>query len=326
MIKILFLTKGIHSSSARYRALFYQDFFIKDKYFTTHYGLSKKISNYLLALINVARFDIVFLQRKLVPIPYFFILRFLAKKIIYDFDDAIFLKSNGDLSKKRYKRFKYICEKSDLIFSGNEYLQSFAKKINSHTFILPTCLNTEAYQVKVNKSKEFIDLVWVGHESTVKYLLAVIPNLEKANEKIKKLRIINVSNVALSSKKIKIKNIPWNEMSQYKHIKSAWLGLAPLDDSNWSKGKCAFKILQYSAAGIPILSSNVGVNSKLISHYKNGYLIKKDSDWEKYILKLMANKNLYKNMMKNSENLAKDYDYKKNYIRLLTIIKKQSTS
>ena len=230
------------------------------------------------------------------------------------------------MSKKRYKRFKYICEKSDLIFSGNEYLKSFAKKINSHTFILPTCLNTEAYQVKVNKSKEFIDLVWVGHKSTVKYLLAVIPNLEKVNEKIKKLRIINVSNVALSSKKIKIKNIPWNEMSQYKYIKSAWLGLAPLDDSNWSKGKCAFKILQYSAAGIPILSSNIGVNSKLISHYKNGYLIKKDSDWEKYILKLMANKNLYKNMMKNSENLAKDYDYKKNYIRLLTIIKKQLTS
>ena len=326
MIKILFLTKGIHSSSARYRALFYQDFFIKDKYLTAHYGLSKKISNYLLAIINAARFDIVFLQRKLVPIPYFFILRFLAKKIIYDFDDAIFLNSNGDLSKKRYKRFKYICEKSDLIFSGNQYLQSFAKKINSQTFILPTCLNTKAYQVKVNKSKEFIDLVWVGHKSTVKYLLAVIPNLEKVNEKIKKLRIINVSNVALSSKKIKIKNIPWNEMSQYKHIKSAWLGLAPLDDSNWSKGKCAFKILQYSAAGIPILSSNIGVNSKLISHYKNGYLIKKDSDWEKYILKLMANKNLYKNMMKNSENLAKDYDYKKNYIRLLTIIKKQLTS
>ena len=219
MIKILFLTKGIHSSSARYRALFYQDFFIKDKYLITHYGLSKKISNYFFALINAARFDIVFLQRKLLPIPYFFILRLLAKKIIYDFDDAIFLNSNGDLSKQRYSRFKYICEKSDLIFSGNQYLQSFAKKINSKTFILPTCLNTKEYQLKVNKSKEFIDLVWVGHKSTVKYLLAVIPNLEKANEKIKKLRIINISNVTLSSKKIKIKNISWNERSQYQYIK-----------------------------------------------------------------------------------------------------------
>jgi glycosyltransferase involved in cell wall biosynthesis len=326
MIKILFLTKGIHSSSARYRALFYQDFFIKDKYLTAHYGLSKKITNYLLALINVARFDIVFLQRKLVPIPYFFILRFLSKKIIYDFDDAIFLNSNGDLSKKRYKRFKYICEKSDLIFSGNQYLQSFAKKINSQTFILPTCINTKVYQVKANKSKEFIDLVWVGHESTVKYLLAVIPNLEKANEKIKKLRIVNISNVTLSSKKIKIKNVSWNERSQYHYIKSAWLGLAPLDESNWSKGKCAFKVLQYAAAGIPILSSNVGVNSELISHYQNGYLIKEDSDWEKYILKLMVNKNLYKNMIRNSEILAEDYDYKKNYKRLLLIIRKKFLS
>ena len=313
MIKILFLTKGIHSSSARYRALFYQDSFIKDKYQTTHYGLSKKISNYLLALINVARFDIVFLQRKLVPIPYFFILRLLAKKIIYDFDDAIFLNSNGDLSKKRYKRFKYICEKSDLVFSGNQYLQSFAKKINSKTFILPTCLNTKAYQVKANKSKEFIDLVWVGHKSTVKYLLAVIPNLEKANEKIKKLRIINISNVTLSSKKIKIKNVSWNERIQYQYIKSAWLGLAPLDESNWSKGKCAFKLLQYSAAGIPSISSNVGVNSELINHYQNGILIRKNSDWEQSIIKLLTDKHLYQTMKKNCLILAKDYDYKHNY-------------
>ncbi len=313
MIKILFLTKGIHSSSARYRALFYQDSFIKDKYHTTHYGLSKKISNYLLALINVARFDIVFLQRKLLPIPYFFILRFLAKKIIYDFDDAIFLNSNGDLSKKRYKRFKYICEKSDLVFSGNQYLQSFAKKINSKTFILPTCLNIKAYQVKANKSKEFIDLVWVGHKSTVKYLLAVIPNLEKANEKIKKLRIINISNATLTSKKIKIKNVSWNERIQYQYIKSAWLGLAPLDESNWSKGKCAFKLLQYSAAGIPSISSNAGVNSELINHYQNGILIRKNSDWEQSIIKLLTDKRLYQTMKKNCLILAKDYDYKHNY-------------
>ena len=313
MIKILFLTKGIHSSSARYRALFYQDFFIKDKYLITHYGLSKKISNYFFALINAARFDIVFLQRKLLPIPYFFILRLLAKKIIYDFDDAIFLNSNGDLSKQRYIRFKYICKKSDLIFPGNQYLQSFAKKINSKTFILPTCLNTKEYQLKVNKSKEFIDLVWVGHKSTVKYLLAVIPNLEKANEKIKKLRIINISNVTLSSKKIKIKNISWNERSQYQYIKSAWLGLAPLDKSNWSKGKCAFKLLQYSAAGVPSISSNVGVNRELINHYKNGILIRKNSDWEKSIIKLQSDKHLYQTMRKNSLILAKDYDFKHNY-------------
>ena len=320
MKKILFLTKGIHSSSARYRALFYQDFFIKDKYLTTHYGLSKKISNYFFALINAARFDIIFLQRKLLPIPYFFILRFLAKKIIYDFDDAIFLNSSGDLSKKRYKRFKYICKKSDLIFSGNQYLQSFAKKINSKTFILPTCLNTKDYQVKACKSKQYIDLVWVGHKSTVKYLLTVIPFLEKANEKIKKLRILNVSNVILSSSKLKIKNISWREDTQYKYIKSAWMGLAPLDSSNWSKGKCAFKLIQYSAAGIPSLSSDVGVNSQLVNYYKNGILIKKDSDWEKAIIRLQANKDSYKKMEHNCILLAKEFDRKYNYQIMKSLI------
>src|SRR6056300_18496 len=320
MIKILFLTKGIHSSSARYRAIFYQDFFIKDKYHTTHYGLSKKISNYFLALINAARFDIIFLQRKLVPIPYFFILRFLAKKIIYDFDDAIFLNSSGDFSKKRYKRFKYICKKSDLIFSGNQYLQSFAKKINPKTFILPTCLNTKDYQVKARKSKQYIDLVWVGHKSTVKYLLTVIPLFKKANEKIKKLRILNVSNVNLSSSKLKIKNISWREDTQHKYIKSAWMGLAPLDSSNWSNGKYAFKLIQYSAAGIPTLSSNVGVNGELIRNYKNGVLIKKDTDWGKAIFRLQANKDIYKKMANNCSLLAKEFDQIVNYQNMKSLI------
>ena len=91
------------------------------------------------------------------------------------------------------------------------------------------------------------------------------------------------------------------------------MGLAPLDESNWSKGKCAFKLLQYSAAGVPSISSNVGVNRELINHYKNGILIRKNSDWEKSIIKLQSDKHLYQTMRKNSLILAKDYDFKHNY-------------
>ena len=160
----------------------------------------------------------------------------------------------------------------------------------------------------------------MGHKSTVKYLLTVIPFLEKANEKIKKLRILNVSNVNLSSSKLKIKNISWREDTQHKYIKSAWMGLAPLDSSNWSKGKCAFKLIQYSAAGIPTLSSNVGVNGELIRNYKNGVLIKKDTDWGKAIFRLQANKDIYKKMANNCSLLAKEFDRIVNYQNMKSLI------
>jgi glycosyltransferase involved in cell wall biosynthesis len=278
MKKILILTKGIQSSSSRERALVYGGLLRSDKVNYDHIGLSKKPLSYLKAMINASSYDVIFLQRKLVPRFFFKILRILSKKIIYDFDDAIFLDSNGKISNHKLKKFSYICSNSDLIFAGNEFLKNYANKFNKNTFLIPTCLDISKYKLSARKDKNFFDLVWIGSKSTSKYLIETIPLLEKANKKLKDLRLINISNIVLKSKFIPIKNILWSEQVQYKELKSAKLGLAPLDDSNWSKGKCAFKVLQYASAGIPIISSNVGVNSILIKQFDAGLLVKKEND------------------------------------------------
>jgi len=313
MKKILFLTKGHQASSTRDRALIYSDLFKADKFILRHLGLSKNLINYLKALIFAPYYDIIFLQRKLLNYPYFWLLRLLSKKIIYDFDDSIFLKSNGNLSETKYKRFKKICKKSDLIFAGNIFLKKYAEEYNRKTFLIPTCLDIDKYNLKTVKSKKYFDIVWVGQKSTSKYLIQILPFLEQAKKSISNLRLINISDVNIKSDLITIKNIKWEENSQYKHICSSHLGIAPLAQNNWSKGKCAFKLLQYTAAGIPSISSNVGVNSELIQHYKNGILIRKNSDWEKSIIKLITDKRLYQTMKKNCLILAKDYDFIHNY-------------
>ena len=313
MKKILFLTKGHQASSTRDRALIYSDLFKADKFILRHLGLSKNLINYLKALIFAPYYDIIFLQRKLLNYPYFWLLRLLSKKIIYDFDDSIFLKSNGNLSETKYKRFKKICKKSDLIFAGNTFLKKYAEEYNRKTFLIPTCLDIDKYNLKTVKSKKYFDIVWVGQKSTSKYLIQILPFLEQAKKSISNLRLINISDVNIKSDLITIKNIKWEENSQYKHICSSHLGIAPLAQNNWSKGKCAFKLLQYTAAGIPSISSNVGVNSELIQHYKNGILIRKNSDWEKSIIKLLTDKHLYQTMKKNCLILAKDYDFIHNY-------------
>ena len=142
-----------------------------------------------------------------------------------------------------------------------------------------------------------------------------------AIKKLKDLRLINISNVVLKGKFIPIKNVLWTEQIQYIELNSAKLGLAPLDNSNWSKGKCAFKVLQYASAGIPIISSNEGVNSILIKQFDAGLLVKKDNDWIKHIQKMRLNPNLYKMYKKNAEKMSRSYDLSVNYKKMKKIVK-----
>lgn len=321
MKKILILTKGLQASSTRDRALIYDNCLKEDNIFFKHIGLSKRPLNYIQALINVPFYDVVFLQRKLLSTIYFSLLRFLAKKIIYDFDDAIFLDTKGNISKNKFNRFSIICKKVDLIFAGNEFLNSYSEMFSKKTFIIPTCLDTKKYKINSIHSKKFFDLVWVGQRSTSKYLIEIIPFLEKANKRFKDLRLINISNIKIESELIEIKNIAWSDSSQYRDIKSAKVGLAPLDNSNWSKGKCAFKLLQYASAGLPIISSNIGYNSILIKEYEAGMLANKGLDWINNIAKLRSDEEIRKKYAKNALKMSKNFDINTNYKKMKKIIK-----
>ena len=133
--------------------------------------------------------------------------------------------------------------------------------------------------------------------------------------------MINISDIKLESGLIKIKNVAWTEPGQYREIKSAKVGLAPLDNSNWSKGKCAFKLLQYASAGLPIVSSNVGYNSTLIKEYESGMLVNKGSDWVNNIAKLRSDVAIRKKYAKNALNMSKNFDININYEKMKKIIK-----
>ena len=124
MKKILILTKGIQASSSRERALVYDGLLRNDKVFYHHIGLSKRPLNYLKAIIKASSFDVIFLQRKLVPRFFFKILRILSKKIIYDFDDAIFLIQMAKYQTINSKNFHIYVARADLIFAGNDFLKT----------------------------------------------------------------------------------------------------------------------------------------------------------------------------------------------------------
>lgn len=341
---ILFLGRDLSNSSVRLRHINYFNLWKEYNYYPIFYRYrkSKNIISLIKLLFKLKKTDILVIIRKTMPAWYLYLIRLFAKKIIFDFDDAIFYKPNGNYSKKRLARFTNMINKADIIWTGNNYLKNFTidiiktkNTLNENKFkynyiskikTIPTAIDYDKYlntisnietllSKKNNTQDIYIDLVWIGSKSTSKLLKPIIPILNNINiNKPYKIRLKNISDIILEYpefKNIKIINIPWSENTEIQELYNADIGIAPMNDNNWNKGKCAFKVLQYMASGLPVLTSPVGMNKELIINNINGFRITQDSDWEKYINllaidKFENNKKLINQMSENNKKTIVD--------------------
>lgn len=289
-IKILFISKGENASSTRYRALQYFPYFLTAGFTPQHISISGGFLPVLKTLIAAKHSDIVILLRKTFPWPIFWLIRKLSKKLIFDFDDAIFCNTDGTYSKTRMERFKATVAQCDYIFAGNQYLANEALKSNSRTTVIPTSVDAKKYDLKITKDNENLILVWIGSQSTKKYLTEILPYLEQAAHNIPNLKLKVIADFSLTSNILAIENVQWNEKTEAIELCSAHVGIAPMPIDNWTKGKCALKVLQYMAVGLPVLSSDSGVNSQVIDHEHTGLLIPDNGQWEYALSKIFAKK------------------------------------
>ncbi len=288
--KLLFISKGETASSTRYRALQYFPFLIQAGFSPTHITISGGINPIFNTLIAASKADVVVLLRKTFPAPLFWLLRKLSKKLVFDFDDAIFCNTDGSQSCTRMQRFKHTIKNCDYVFAGNGYLAAHAKQFNSAVEVIPTSINTDKYNLDCQKDTQALKLVWIGSSSTKKYLIDILPQLEKAAHFVTDLQLNNISDFQLSSTTLKINNIAWQAETEASELNKADIGIAPMLDNNWTKGKCALKVLQYMASGLPVISSHSGVNAEVIQDQVTGYLLKKNEDWPELIIALQHKK------------------------------------
>jgi glycosyltransferase involved in cell wall biosynthesis len=255
-------------------------------------------------LFLVRKFDYVVVHREAAPIgpPVFewIIANLWKKKMIYDFDDAIWIPAISDQNQmavfvKCFWKIKWLCKWSYKVSAGNQFLANFAEKYNKSVSIIPTVVDTKhRYTSLVDQRNTRPSIGWTGSHSTMKYLDQVIPVLQKLEEKWD-FDFYVISNKEPGYQLRSLKFIQWNELKEIDDLSKINIGIMPLESDQWSEGKCGFKIIQYLALGIPAVASPVGVNNKIIGE-TNGFLCHTYEEWYAALSVLLADHDLREQM------------------------------
>ncbi len=286
--RILFISKGDDSASTRYRALQFFPLLQHAGYEANHATAAGSPAMYLQALRLAATADIVVVLRKTFPGPLLWLLRQLSRKLVFDFDDAIFCNTDGTPSPTRMRRFAAMASTCDHLFAGNRFLADKAERYNQAVTIVPTCIDTVRYASDHAKPEDSFDLVWIGSRSTRKYLLEALPVLRLAAVRVPRLRLKIIADFDLPDAGLPTLAIPWSAETEARELGSSHIGIAPMRADDWSRGKCALKVLQYMAAGLPVISSDAGANAEVVIPGETGYLARDDESWVERIALLAA--------------------------------------
>lgn len=290
--KILYISKGENSPSTRYRALQYAPLYEANGWEFKHLEDKKNLASRISILKEARKTDVVVILRRTYSRFFFLLIRYFSKYLVFDFDDAIFQKSNGQISQKRKKSFAYTITRCNQIWAGNSYLAEHARQYNKKVEIIPTSLDVEKYEFPSDKPTTSIDLVWIGSSSTKKHLITILPILEEAAKKIPGLRLKIISDFSLTSDILEIVPVRWSEMTEAIDLSSSYVGIAPLPDNPYTQGKCALKVIQYMAASLPVISSPVGVNKDIVEDGLCGFLAADQQEWLLALQKLTDNSNI----------------------------------
>ena len=231
---------------------------------------------------SARRFAGVLLHRKLLTAWDGFWLRRLAGTVIYDFDDAIMYsdRQDGRVCRIRAHRFRRAVALSHLVIAGNEYLAEHARRYNTHVEILPTGLDVGAYSRATPRAEDgTIRLVWIGGGHVLKHLRGIVPALEELGRRFPHVRLRIISSEFLGLQSMPVEQRPWSRETEVADLVTSDIGLAPLADDPFTRGKCAFKILQYQAAGLPVVASPVGVNEQYVRDGATGFLVRDLAQW-----------------------------------------------
>ncbi len=235
------------------------------------------------ALFASARdFDGILLHRKMFNTWDGFWMRHYGIRVIFDFDDAIMYSDRKpeQISTIRMRRFGRSVALSHAVIAGNRYLAEHAERYHPTVHVLPTALNVTAYDHRPpRRDDRIIRLVWIGSDATLKYLHEIRPALEAVGKRFPHVVLRIVCNQFFDLESMPVEKRTWSTQTEATDLMTSDIGLAPLPDNPFTRGKCGFKILQYQAAGLPVVASPVGVNADFVKNGRTGFVARNHSEW-----------------------------------------------
>jgi glycosyltransferase involved in cell wall biosynthesis len=264
-------------------------------------------------LYAAADADVVILQRKLLPRWQLGILRRAARRLVYDLDDAMFQRDSfhpkGPKSGRREARFRATIQAADLVIVGNDYLRQNVVPLTEpeRVHVIPTCVEPKLYQLAQHvDTGPKIKLVWIGSTSTMPGLQLAHPHLAEANARLPgvETRVISDRNIELAGLRIAAR--PWSTTTEADELAACDIGISWLTDDSWSPGKCGLKVLQYMAAGLPVVANPVGMNREMVIHGQTGLLASTPRQWGEAIALLADDPDLRRAMGTAGRRLARE--------------------
>jgi glycosyltransferase involved in cell wall biosynthesis len=310
-MKILVISNNLNRASFRQRIGIYLDILRKNG---MEYEVTKLPSNYFARrklFKRGADFDAVFLHKKCLNSYDAYWLKRYSRKLIYDLDDAVMYSTQAPASDRtsHFKLFRRTASLADMIIAGNSYLAEHARKFNSNVRILPTGLDVGAYKAKVNRENDDkVRLIWIGSRSTLRYLIEIRSALEEIGSRFGNVVLRIVCDEFFDLEHMRVEKHPWSLETQAIDLVASDIGLAPLPNDRFTRGKCGFKILQYAAAGLPAVTSPVGVNSDYVQDGVTGFLAADTRQWVERVTQLIEDRQLRKNMGVAARKWVKNFD------------------
>jgi glycosyltransferase involved in cell wall biosynthesis len=257
-------------------------------------GMAKATAARLPAVLRERRYDAVVVHRAVCLAGPALLERVLAAggtPLLFDFDDAIWLRHTSGAN-ALFDRLKFpgktatLCRLADRVVVGSEYLAGWARRHSARVDVVPTSIDPAAYEVRDRAPGERVVVGWTGSATSLTHLEAFAPLLRRlAAARPVEIRVLSTRTPVLPDVPVVFR--PWTPANEVEEIRTFDIGIKPMPDDEWARGKCPMKELQYLALRVPAVCSAVGGSREAVRHGDNGFLVSTGDEWMEALLRLV---------------------------------------